>query len=1295
MTRQRPLGCFVLVLLSTACLNQSPEYRHAQCVPGDAAKQCSGNLLCLDDNQCHEVCATHDNCSDPLQQCISNICHGGETPSAEATPPSGAAISGNTPIVLTFSQGMDETSVRISGVLAPESDGGAWTARTRGYDRLVIAPTGAWIEGHERALVIDANSIDHRAATTLRLSYTVDSTPPVTLASTPAGSYDSALEITLLCDDGDGAGCGETRYSVDGSEPDESSRLYEGPLAVTRDTILQYFSVDGAGNREPIQVQDYIVDTIPPRVVAYYPYANADRVPAGEPVRVTFSEDIDLSSVLSDGIALGDVTGEVSYDDATFTLVFTPTSHVASNVRLQATVRGRIADHAGNVLGSDLAWSFSTAAFPRATTVPMLTTGAIHDGVTTATNAAGDVLAVWTADTGTRQELLGAIFDAASASWLPEMTIAAPVRDPTLYANSYSGSPKSHVVAAAGETFAVTWAQKLDGTTNVYAAIVTAGNIARSTLATNADSPAVASNGTGFCAAWRYTAGTYSDVVASVYSAGVWGTKATLDSAALNEHASSPAVASNGSGYAVVWKQGTKPYGAVRATSTWAAATALLDASVTRYAIGPLGIISNGSGYLATWTQADTSSASSPYRVYAATHASASWTAATVALSTTAVTWSETPQVDSDGVGYAVVWVSGADIYAATYISTWSGGSVAIDPVLLVGAATTPRVASDGSDYTLVWRQTNGSTSSVHASTYSGGIWSDGATPLNATGLGGAAGSPSIAANADGYAIAWPDQDGDVTRVYGTTGSGGSWSGVASVVAGSHDVAGTPHVLPGGAGYVAMWAQSGVHGEYQSLWGSTHAVEWLQATDLISGVHSQSVRAARVAGDAVGNVFVSAEESYVWYTLAAAYATGRWSQAPSKEVFNVHSYVSWPKGFAFAGFRYLDTGTRAVTITSFANQTWTDTNVGSASDILVGAAPELAAMQDALAVTWVRSDPDLVDLDVATATYENGSWRTDGMALDAELGQATVRYPHITSNGLGYAVAWTSWSGGAWSVYASVYDDGAWTTFPAALNAVNVVPGVDTSWELPRIVSNGDGYAVAWSQYDGTWYSVYVATYTNGAWQIATQPLDSPALAGSAWPVQLTSNGGGYAAAWLQTVGVRTDAYAATWSDGVWSPAVQLSSANVAGSVQCGDPGCSTLASVGAGGGYALVWTQSDGLTTNTYASVFEDGVWSSADVPLAPSLGGDAYGPVQLASNDEGYAAVWQQDQNSSSNIYASIYSAGAWTPGFVLNDSPSNEPATSPSVTAIGSQYAAVWLQHDPATDAAVQRVWAVMGF
>ena len=106
-------------------------------------------------------------------------------------------------------------------------------------------------------------------------------------------------------------------------------------------------------------------DITPPMVVSTDPVDTATGIAVGANITATFDESINLPTISATTFTVtggGAVTGTVSYNDATLTATFNPTSNLTDFTTYTATLTTEVQDQAGNGLTSDEVWTFTTVA---------------------------------------------------------------------------------------------------------------------------------------------------------------------------------------------------------------------------------------------------------------------------------------------------------------------------------------------------------------------------------------------------------------------------------------------------------------------------------------------------------------------------------------------------------------------------------------------------------------------------------------------------------------------------------------------------------------------------------------------------------------------------------------------------------------------------------------------------------------------------------------------------------------------------------------------------------------------
>jgi large repetitive protein len=199
-----------------------------------------------------------------------------------------------------------------------------------------------------------------------------DTTPPDTIIdSGPTGTVSSTSASFSFSGSDDVTSAANLKFecSLDGAAFTSctSSKSYSG-LSEGQHTF-SVRAIDSANNVDPTPAtRTWTVDTIAP-TVNVSPADTATGVARDTNVTATFSEALDKGSVEAAGTftlkqGTSSVPAAVTYDPATKVATLDPSSALTSNTTYTATISTAAKDLAGNALGQEKTWSFTTGSAP-------------------------------------------------------------------------------------------------------------------------------------------------------------------------------------------------------------------------------------------------------------------------------------------------------------------------------------------------------------------------------------------------------------------------------------------------------------------------------------------------------------------------------------------------------------------------------------------------------------------------------------------------------------------------------------------------------------------------------------------------------------------------------------------------------------------------------------------------------------------------------------------------------------------------------------------------------------------
>ncbi len=258
--------------------------------------------------------------------------------------------------------------------------------------------------------------------------------------------------------------------------------------------------------------------------------------------------------------------------------------------------------------------------------------------------------------------------------------------------------------------------------------------------------------------------------------------------------------------------------------------------------------------------------------------------------------------------------------------------------------------------------------------------------------------------------------------------------------------------------------------------------------------------------------------------------------------------------------------------------------------------------------------------------YRNGSWQYPDDESDY--------IPFIEGGDVAMSDNGTALIVGGNPLYISEYKNGSWH-FP--VNAADNISfdGQPTSTSVVAMDSKGDA-VIAWLQYDGSNYKLFKSEYRNGIWHHPSNIINSISPSGetAARPAVAMSDNGDAIIAWLQFNGLTYGIFMSEYRNGSWSEPENISP-------QASEEGLLPLIAMSNNGDAIITWIQNDGIYDKIYRSQYRDGIWTHPK-DLSDSIMSGKQNPrnLDVAMSDAGNAIiVWSDIDAYRSRVYRSEY--------------------------------------------------------
>ncbi|MFV8783030.1 Ig-like domain-containing protein [Microbulbifer sp. SA54] len=331
------------------------------------------------------------------------------------------------------------------------------------------------------------------------------------------------------------------------------SKYLRGAIATA--VLVAFGGCGGGGNggneQQEDEQQEQVADTIAPGISSTLPASEEAGVDRFAVITAFFDEDILSSTVANTSFSLvgnGPVDGTVTFDSGTNEATFTPDQPLSILTHYTATLGTGITDLAGNALGSEYSWQFTTADGTLATAADLVhseTAGLLKPQVIYHDN--GDAIAVWSQAADDIQ--LWASHFSAGSGWgaAVQVSTGSPLQN---FDFSLAADDSGNALVAWQQLGAGVWVSHYDRDTATWGSPVNLND-----KTTGGGAQVALDNSGNAIAVWSEGIGMVSDIWASYYTAGIgWGSPELIEQGA--GFAYGPSLDLDDSGNAIaVWQQ--------------------------------------------------------------------------------------------------------------------------------------------------------------------------------------------------------------------------------------------------------------------------------------------------------------------------------------------------------------------------------------------------------------------------------------------------------------------------------------------------------------------------------------------------------------------------------------------------------------------------------------------------------------------------------------------------------------------------------------------------------------------
>jgi len=910
-------------------------------------------------------------------------------------------------------------------------------------------------------------------------------------------------------------------------------------------------------------------------IASHTPLANAENIPIDSTISISFQQSVDATTVVKESVIVSDqseiIQGNLHYDSPSHTILFTPATPLKHGRQYTVSLKSIISSTGATLLSNTTSWSFTTLSSQN---IPVNgTSSAEFKNPMIAFAENGNGLAVW--ETGTqRDKVLYALYDATSDTWSEEK-ILSPL------------TKFSHIdMAHRGNHIMIVWSNQtvnsllLNTDTKLFSHVQPINpplhSIQQDVNSGLSFTPKIAANETGFAVVWQQKDSIIIDSTATPLL-NIYASFYTLDPATSGQ---------------------------------WNAPTLLTPGHQNTFEPD---LVSNDKDYAVTWRQKNEINSN----IYAIIYEQTTQQWGDIQRIESLEGNSDSPQLASDGRGFAITWQEKNGTHRSIYINRfddpgtgsfqWLGEERLGDNAL---ATRGPRISSSGKGYAVLWGHMTVKVKLFEQTNNNQGEWQ----AVHEFAAGSHDENAIISSNGTGYGVAWLAHHNGVAHIFASRyqmTSTDVWQWQELQVENNPASASSHHFTNNTDQYAVIWTQNNSQNNNDVFVSHSNNEAWQPTSRLISQIHLGSSSKPLISQNDLGDQLAAWEQYHngklsIWARL---YRNGAWEAL--QEITSTLSSHSKNVQIAHNGQNFMIV--------------WEEEN---------------------------RLFTRLLDINVG--------WKA-AIPIDEDNNMVKEK-PLIASSKNDFSVIWMQRDNSlSHKLYASIYQQNTWST-PAII-------GEKQRFASHSFTKNQTGYAASWYQFDNNQYDLYVNRYvfstTNGdSWQ-GPELIQSDS--GNIRHAKLIGSENSFLISWFDSP---AQLKAKIFPDGekpTWSSIMTIAD-NVKSSSDFSIAANNTRFIIG--------WFQNDldstDLLMSQYVFTTSDSNWQPPETIITSD---SPINTLKITRSENDFGILWRQEQTNTFNLFGVNQTSNGWAEPIIMEDM--NSPVLDMSFSGGNSQYVVVWIQ------------------